>query len=74
MLMELKSLAAVQKKPTTETSNQITHLLNYSTTHTAEITEYTRRGMILHIHSGAYYISELEAQSRVGGYFLLGPK
>ena len=30
--------------------------------------------MILHIYSDASYISELEAQSRAGGYFFLGPK
>ena len=74
MLMALNSLAALQTKPKIETAKQITQFLNYSATHPYEITEYRKSGMILHIYSHAYYISEPEARSRAGEYFLLGPK
>ena len=43
-------------------------------THTEAIIECRRSGMILHIYSNSYYISESEAQSRAYGYFFLGPK
>ena len=38
------------------------------------MTEYRRSGRILHIYSGACYISESEAHSRSGGYYFLGTK
>ena len=71
MLMDLKSLAAVQTKPTIDTTKQITQFLNYSATHLDAITEYRKIGIIIHIYSNASYISEPEAQSRAGGYFFL---
>ena len=40
MLMALNYLAAVQKKPTIETTKQITEFLNYSATHPDAVTEY----------------------------------
>ena len=70
MLMALKSLAAVQKKSTIETTNQITQVLNYSATYPDAITEYIKSGMIIHIYSDVSYISEPEAQSRAGGFVL----
>ena len=69
MLMDLKSFAAVHTKPTIETAKQITPFLNYSATHPEAITGYRKSGMILHIYSGASYISEPEARSIAGGYF-----
>ena len=74
MLIALNSTAAVETKPTIETAKQIIKFLNYSATHPYAITEYRKIGIILHIYSDAFYISELEARSRAGGYFLLGPK
>ena len=74
MLMVLNSLVAVQKNPKIETEKQITHFLNYSVTHPNAITEYRKRVIILHIYSDASYISEPEARSRAGRYFVLGPK
>ena len=74
MLMALNFLAEVQTKPTIETTKQITQFLNYSATHPDAITEYRKRGMVLHIYSDSSYISEPEAQSRAGGYFFLGTK
>ena len=56
MLMALKSLAAVQTKPTIENAKQITQFINYSATHPDSITEYRKSGMILHIYSDASYI------------------
>ena len=57
MLMALTSLAAVHKKPTIDTAKQITHFINYSATHPDAITEYRKRGMIIHIYSNASYTS-----------------
>ena len=72
--MELNSLAAVHTKPTNENSKQIDQFLNYSATHPYAVTEYRRSRIIIHIYLGASPISEPEARSRFGGYFLLGPK
>ena len=74
MFMALNSLAVVHTKPTIETVKQITQFLNYSATHPDAIMEYRKSGMILHIYSGASYISEPEARSIAAGYFFLGPK
>ena len=49
MLVALKSLVAVQTKPTIETAKQITQFLNYSATRPDAITEYKKIRMILHI-------------------------
>ena len=72
--MVLKSLAEVQTKPKIETVKQITQFLNYSATHPDSITEYRKSGMIIHIYSDAFYISEPKARSRAGEYIFLGPK
>ena len=62
MLMELKSLAAVQTNPTIETAKQITQFLNYSATKPYVVTEYRRSGMVINIYLDASYISEPEAR------------
>ena len=73
MLMALNSLEAVQTPPTIETAKQITQFLNYSATHPDAIIEYRKSEIIICVYSDASYISEPEARSRAGGYFLLGP-
>ena len=74
ILMVLNSLAAVQTNPTIETAKQITQFLSYSAKHPDVVTEFRKSGIIIHIYSDASYISELDAQSRAGGYFFLGTK
>ena len=74
MLISLKSLVVVQTKPKNKIAKKITQFFNYSASHSEAVPEYIRSGMILHIYSDAYYISEPEARSRAGGYFFLGPK
>ena len=69
MLMALNSLVAVQTKPTIETAKKITQFINYTATRPDKITEYRKSGIILHIYSGASYISKPEARSRARGYF-----
>ena len=59
--MALKSLEAVHKNPTIETSKQITLFINYSTTHPYTVIEYRKSGMVLHIYSDASYVSDTEA-------------
>ena len=73
ILVALNYLVAVRTKLAIETAKQITQFLNYRATHPDTITEYRKVGMIIHIYSDAYYISEPEARSRAGGYFYLGP-
>ena len=74
MLMEIKSLEAVQKKPTIETEKQITQFLSYSATHSDIVTEYRRSGIILRIYLDTSHISEPESQSISGEYFYLEKK
>ena len=69
MLMALNSLVAVHKKPTIETTKKTTQFLNYSATHPDAIIEYIKSGMILHIYSNVYHITEPEAQRRSGVSF-----
>ena len=57
MLMALNYLSEVQTNPTIDTAKQISQFLNYLATHPDAVTEYRRSGMILHIYSGASYIS-----------------
>ena len=73
MLMALNSLVSVHETTITETAKQTTKLLNYNASHIDAVKEYRRSGMIIHIYSDAFYISEPEAWSRAGGYFFLGP-
>ena len=56
ILMALNFLVAVQKNPTIDTTNHITQLLNYRTSHPEPVIEYRRSGMITHIYSDALYI------------------
>ena len=71
MLMALNSLAAVHTKPTIESAKQTTRFLNYSATYPEVVIEYRKSGMIIHPYSDASYISEPEAQSIAGGFFLV---
>ena len=72
--MAIKSLAAVNKNQTIDTTKHIILFLNFSASHPDAVTEYRRIGIIIHIHLIVSYISEPEARSRAGGYFFLGPK
>ena len=74
MLMDLKSLTAVQTKKIIETAEHINHFINYSATYPDAITEYRKSGIILHKYSDASHISEPEARSRARLQYFLGPK
>ena len=67
--MALNSLSTVKIKLTLETAKQITQFLNYSASHPEAVIEYRRSGVVLHIYSGASYISEPEARNIVGVFF-----
>ena len=52
----------------------ITHFLDYAATNLSAIIQYKAINMILHIDSGASYLSDPRARSRTGGhYYLISP-
>jgi hypothetical protein len=71
MLTALSAIASAQAKPTEETMVRCKQLLNYAATHQDAVLTYKRSDMVLVVHSGASYLSELKAQSRAGGHFFL---
>ena len=50
----------------------IIQLLDYLATRQASKVRFHASSMILNIHSGASYLSEPQAKSRLAGYFFLG--
>ena len=71
MLVALGTLASAQSKGTEATAQAATQLLNYCATHPDAVVCYHASEMGLHGHSGASYLSESEARSRIGGIFFL---
>lgn len=74
MLVALGTIAAAQKKATTNTMLAATQLLDYAATHDNAKVRYKHSDMILKIHSDASYLSESQSRSRAGGLFFLGNK
>jgi hypothetical protein len=74
VLMPLNDIATEQTKGTEKTQAATNQLLDYLTTHPDATIRYQASDMILHIHSDASYLSISNAQSRLGGLFLLGNK
>jgi hypothetical protein len=59
---------------TTTTIKDVSHLLDYYSTHPEATIRYYASDMQLKIHSDASYLSEPKAKSIIGGYFYLGGK
>jgi hypothetical protein len=72
MLIALGTLISAQANDTEATAKACNHLLNYCATYPDAVIRYTASGMILHLHSDAFYISEAKARSRAGSIFFLG--
>ena len=71
MLVALGSLASAQTNGTAADTIAISQLLNYCAAHPNAVLCFHASGMILHVHSGASYLSEKKARSRSGGIFFL---
>ena len=67
MLVALNTIAPQQSKGTQETTKKLVQLLNYVSTHPEAITIYHARGMTLHMHSDASFLSAPGAKSEKGG-------
>ncbi len=70
--MALSEISSQQAAPTENTMKRINHFLDYMWTHPDAVIRYCASGMILNVHSGAYYLSAPKAHSRASGYFFLG--
>jgi hypothetical protein len=68
--MPINVLASQQSKATEVTADKVIKLLNYCNTHPETKIMYHASDMILHIHIDASYLSENEAKSRAGGFFI----
>ena len=71
MLVTLNIIAAYHEKIAQATEKKVVKILNYVANHPEEITCYHTSGMILHIHSDAYFLSVLGSNIRAGGYHYL---
>jgi hypothetical protein len=72
--MPLNDIATEQTKATEKTLAATNQMLDYLATHPDATIRYHASDMILHIHSDASYLSVSNAQSRLGGLFVLGNK
>jgi hypothetical protein len=70
--MPINVLASEQSTATHIKADKVIKLLNYCNTHPETKIKYHSSDMILHIHSDAPYLSEVEAKSRAGGFFYMG--
>jgi hypothetical protein len=72
LIMSINVLASEQSRATEDTSDKVIKLLNYCHTHPETNIRYHASDMILYIHSDASYLSEIEVNSRAGGFFYMG--
>ena len=67
-ITELNTITEQQSKYTERTSEAITQILDYADTYTNAIVRYKLSGVMLYVHSDAYYLSEPKFRSRVDGH------
>jgi hypothetical protein len=70
LIMPINVLAYEQSNATEITADKVIKLLNYCNTHPEPKIRYHASDMILHIHSDASYLSENEAKSRAGFFYM----
>ena len=71
MLPVLNSLSTTQSKPTASTNHDITQFLDYAATYSHTTIHYNYSDMVLHVHSDASILCELNAKSGIGGFFFM---
>ena len=74
MLVVLGTLADTQTPGTAEKNSAVAQILDYCVIHPGTKLQYHASGIILRIHSNAYYLSELKSRSRSGGHFFIVSK
>jgi hypothetical protein len=67
----ISALASKQAAATETTVEKLTQLLNYCATNPNTTLQYAASAMVLHIPSGASYLSELKACMRICGHLFL---
>ena len=67
----LRSIASERTKATAKTKQKARFLLDYLYTHPNAKIKFYAPDMVLNVHSEASYLSDIHAQSRVGGYYFL---
>jgi hypothetical protein len=70
--MPINVLESAQSRAKAHKADKVIKLLNYCNTHPETKIRYHASDMILYIHSESSYLSEIEAKSRVGGFFYMG--
>jgi hypothetical protein len=74
LLVPLSTLSSQLSKATSANLYDLSHILDYCSTHPESSIRYYASDMKLKIHSDASYLSEPKSKSRIGGYFYLGNK
>eukprot|EP00957_Ditylum_brightwellii_P116804 8908745-Ditylum_brightwellii.AAC.1 len=69
--MGLNALTSQQATATEKTAKAVVMILNYYTAYSDAVLRYHKSDMVLHVHSGASYLSKVEARSRAGGHFFV---
>ena len=70
----MNTIETEQATPTRKTEEKCKRLLNYVATYPNAFIRYHTSEMVLHIDSDAAYLVMNKAQSRVVGYYYLGPQ
>jgi hypothetical protein len=71
ILPALNTIAQQQSRPTTQTMDRCSTLLDYTATYPTAFIRYYASDMVLSIDSDAAYLVEPQSRSRVAGYFQL---
>jgi hypothetical protein len=74
LIVPVSALASQLSTATVAKINDVSHLLDYCSTHPESTIRYFASDMQLEIHSDASYLSETKAKSRIGGYFYVSNK
>jgi hypothetical protein len=70
--MPINVLPSEQSNATEVTADKVIKLLNYCNTRPETKIRYHVSEMILHIHSDASHLSEIESKSKAGGFLYMG--
>ena len=71
MLPTLNQIGSTQARPTQETKDKLSCLLDYAATYPEAVVRFHASDMLLYVDSNAAYLVLPKARSRLAGYFTL---
>ena len=70
-LMGLNTILLQQDKAIKNTTEMCTYILNFCASYLDAVLTCNKSNMVLHIHTGALYLCEIDKRNQAGGYFFL---